>query len=364
MKPPKTPESAVHASTRGTAENPSGRFEAFDFERGEYAQEIPADDTSPGPLPRTKFYVDHSASALTTNDSPDVGFDFSVNPYRGCEHGCIYCYARPTHEYLGLSAGLDFESKIFVKEDAPELLRKALLAKAWKPAAINLSGVTDCYQPIERRLRVTRRCLEVLGQFRNPYTIITKNHLVTRDIDLIGEMAVRKGAKVFLSITSLDADLIGKMEPRTSRPEMRLDAIRKLAAAGIPVGVMVAPVVPALTDHELPAILRAAAEAGATEAGYTMLRLPYGLGDLFAEWLGRHFPDRKEKILNRVRELRGGKTNDPNFGSRMVGEGVFADQMRALFRLHARKLDLNSKSHALTAEHFRRVEDPNQLSLF
>jgi len=349
---------------RGAVQNPVGRFESFDLERGEYAQEIPADDTDVSFSPRTKFYRDHSVSVLTSNDSSDVDFNFSVNPYRGCEHGCIYCYARPSHEFLGLSAGLDFETKIFVKEKAPELLRKALLAKSWNPQVISLSGVTDCYQPVERRLKITRGCLEVLSDFRNPFVIITKNHLVTRDIDLIGEMAGRRGAKVFLSITSLDTELIAKMEPRTSRPSMRLDAIRKLAAAGIPVGVLIAPVIPALTDHEIPAILKAAAEAGATEAEFTILRLPYGLSDLFAGWLGEHFPDRKEKILKRVRELRGGKMNDAHFGSRMRGEGIFADQIRALFRLNARKYGLSERGAELVAEYFRRVEDSNQLSLF
>ena len=349
---------------RGAVQNPVGRFESFDLERGEYAQEIPADDTDVSFSPRTKFYRDHSVSVLTSNDSPDVDFNFSVNPYRGCEHGCIYCYARPSHEFLGLSAGLDFETKIFVKEKAPELLRKALLAKSWNPQVISLSGVTDCYQPVERRLKITRGCLEVLADFRNPFVIITKNHLVTRDIDLIGEMAGRRGAKVFLSITSLDTELIAKMEPRTSRPSMRLDAIRKLAAAGIPVGVLIAPVIPALTDHEIPAILKAAAEAGSTEAEFTILRLPYGLSDLFAGWLGEHFPDRKEKILKRVRELRGGKMNDAHFGSRMRGEGIFADQIRALFRLNARKYGLSERGAELVAEYFRRVEDSNQLSLF
>ena len=361
---PNPPPDPNRAPARGTEVNPTGRFEAFDLERGEYTQEIHRDDTDADVLPRTKFFVDHSKSALTSNDSPDVGFEFSVNPYRGCEHGCIYCYARPTHEYLGLSAGFDFESKIFVKEDAPELLRKALLAKSWKPQTINLSGVTDCYQPVERRLRITRKCIEVLTEFRNPFTIITKNALVTRDIDLLREAARFDGVKVFLSVTSLDPDVVAKMEPRTSRPAARLEAIRKLTEAGIPTGVMVAPVVPAITDHEMPAILKAAAEAGATSAGYVMLRLPYGLSDLFAEWLGRHFPERKEKVLNRVREIRGGKTNDPNFGSRMRGEGVFAEQMRALFRLHTAKHGLNEKDHDLSTAHFRRAEDPNQLSLF
>ena len=224
---------------------------------------------------RTQFFKDHSKTVIARNDSPDVGFSASLNPYRGCEHGCIYCYARPTHEYLGFSAGLDFESKIMVKEDAPELLRAELLSPKWQPQVIFMSGVTDCYQPVERKLKLTRRCLEVLAEFRNPVFIITKNRLVTRDIDLLSELARHQAAAVWLSITTLDPELRKVMEPRTSPPAARLAAIRELAQAGIPVGVNVAPVIPGLTDHEMPAILQAAAEAGATAAGYTVVRLPY-----------------------------------------------------------------------------------------
>ena len=217
--------------------------------------------------PRTQFFKDHSQTIIARNDSPDVGFDASLNPYRGCEHGCIYCYARPTHEFLGFSAGLDFESKIMVKEDAPELLRAELSSPKWQPQVIFMSGVTDCYQPVERKLKLTRRCLEVLAEFRNPVFIVTKNQLVTRDTDLLAELARHQAAAVWLSITTLDSDLRKVMEPRTSPPAARLAAIRELAAAGIPVGVNVAPVIPGLTDHEMPAILQAAAEAGATSAG-------------------------------------------------------------------------------------------------
>ena len=226
--------------------------------------------------PPTEYLPDTSRSIIAQNDSPDVGFEVSINPYRGCEHGCIYCYARPTHEYLGFSAGLDFETKIMVKHDAPELLRKALSSPRWRPRVLGLSGVTDAYQPVERRLELTRRCLAVLAEFRQAVGIITKNRLVTRDIDVLGELARHNAAGVFVSITSLDDELVGRLEPRTTRPAGRLKAIAALAEAGIPVGVMVAPIIPGLTEHEMPAILKAAAEAGARNAGYTIVRLADG----------------------------------------------------------------------------------------
>ncbi len=357
-----------YSKGRGTSINPSGRFESQVRERDEYAQDRPRDlldgDELLEPLPRTQILEDHPKSAITQNDSPDIPFNFSLNPYRGCEHGCIYCYARPTHEYLGLSAGLDFESKIFVKKNLPELLRKELLSKSWKPEVINISGVTDCYQPIERKLELTRQCLQVLNEFRNPYTIITKNHLVTRDLDLLQSMAERNGVGVFISITSLDSELISKMEPRTSRPAQRLRTIETLAKAGIPVGVMVAPVLPGLTDHEMPSILKAAAEAGASMAGYTILRLPYSLKDLFSDWLETHFPDRKQKVLHRLQSLRNGKLNEADFKTRMQGEGIFSDQTKSIFRLYTKKYQLNERKFDLSTEHFRRIENAAQGELF
>jgi len=341
---------------RGAPGNPSGRFERLAV----VSERVDDDDDRP---PRaTEIYRDSSKSILSYNDSPDVGMAVYLNAYRGCEHGCIYCYARPYHEYLGLSAGVDFESRIFVKENAAELLRQELLAKSWTPQAIGFSGVTDPYQPIERRLKLTRACLEVLVEFRNPVAIITKSHTVTRDIDLIGELASDGAAVVMLSITTLDDDLAGVMEPRASRPERRLDAVRAMAAAGIPVGVMVAPIIPGLTDHEVPAILKAAAEAGATTAGRTVVRLPYGVKDLFSDWLTAHFPDRKDKVLNRVRAMRDGKLNDPNFGSRMSGEGPFAESIHQMFELHRRKLGL-TRHVDLSTDAFRRPPGP-QRSLF
>ena len=343
---------------RGATDNPANRFERL---------HVIAEDswTDPeDPLPRTVFLQDASRGILSKNQSPDVGFQYSINPYRGCEHGCIYCYARPTHEYLGFSSGLDFESKILVKRDAPALLRKALMSPRWKPEVIAMSGVTDPYQPVERRLRITRGCLEVLAEFRNPVAIVTKNHLVTRDVDLLGELAARDGAAVNISVTSLRPEIQRVMEPRTSTPERRLAAIRTLSEAGIPVRVMVAPVIPGLTDEELPAIVQAAADAGASGASYIVMRLPHAVKELFAEWLSAHFPDRKERVLNRVREVRAGNLNDPRFGSRMRGEGVYADHIRQLFEAAVRKTGLDRERAPLSAAAFRRPPAGDQLPLF
>lgn len=349
---------------RGAVANPTGRFERLTFEAD---PRDPADDGEEftAVQPRTAFYRDSSKSIVTENDSPDIGFRFSVNPYRGCEHGCAYCYARPTHEYLGHSAGMDFETKIYVKERAPELLREKLMSRSWEPEAIFFSGITDCYQPVERKLKLTRRCLEVLAEFKNPGGVITKNALVTRDLDVFRRMHEYRGVFVFLSVTSLDDELAAVLEPRTSRPRARLEAIRRLAEAGIPVGVNVAPVIPGLTDHELPAILKAAAEAGATMAGFTPLRLPLTVAPLFEEWLNVHRPLRAKKVLDLIRMVRGGKLNDANFGSRMRGEGPIADQMRQLFHVHARRLGLNRRDLELSADRFTRPSRAgDQLELF
>jgi DNA repair photolyase len=332
---------------RGAAGNPKNRFERIEVE----PDEIEGDE----PRPETVYLRDHSRSIIARNDSPDIGFDASINPYRGCSHGCAYCYARPTHEYLGLSAGLDFESKILVKQDAPELLRKELWSPRWNPLVLSMSGVTDPYQPVERRLRITRRCLEVLAEFRNPVVIVTKNHLVTRDIDLLSELALHDAAAVAVSLTTLDDDLRRIMEPRTSRPARRLAAVEKLAASGIPVGVMTAPVIPGLNDHELPALLSAAAEAGATFAAYVPVRLPYAVRPLFEDWLARHFPERKDKVLNRIRSMRGGELNDARFGSRMRGEGLFAEQIAQLFSISCRRAGMGEgRFPRLSTAAFRR----------
>lgn len=500
---------------RGASENPPNRFEQIEIERSDWTDE--------DPLPETRFLRDKTRSIIAYNDSPDVGFDASVNPYRGCEHGCVYCvdadtlilladgstrpiseirvgdeiygtrrrghhrryvrtrvrahwatdrtayrvtladgtelvasgdhrfltwrgwkhvtgadqgrlrrphltpndrmlgigrsfirrkrdiegravrsvtdlrvrsieplgetramfdittgtsdfiadgvvshncYARPNHEFLGMSAGLDFETRILVKEDAPALLRKELSSPKWKPQVLALSGVTDPYQPIERRLKITRGCLEVLAEARNPVGIITKRDLVTRDIDLLGELASHDAAAVTVSVTTLDRELQRVMEPRASVPERRLEAIRRLSAAGIPVGVNVAPVIPGLTDHELPAILEAAAEAGAIRAGFIMLRLPHGVAELFETWLGQHLPDRRDKVLNRLLDLRGGRLYRAGFGQRMRGEGPFAQQVQRMFAISCDRLGLERKHTRLSTAAFRRPLATPQLGLF
>ena len=344
---------------RGATGNPASRFEKLhvEFEPHDLAS---LDENRPAQ--RTEFFRDGSKTIITRNNSPDVGFETSVNPYRGCEHGCIYCYARPTHEYLGFSAGLDFESKIMVKEDAPELLEAELSSPKWKPQVVVMSGVTDPYQSVERKLKLTRRCLEVLARFRNPVAIITKNHLVTRDTDILRELAANDAAAVNISVTSLDRKLQRVLEPRTSAPRSRLDAIEHLHARGIPVGVMVAPIIPGLTDHEVPAILNACAEAGAQFAGYTVVRLPWAVAPLFERWLEEHFPDRKEKILGRIRHLRGGeKLNQSQWHSRMTGDGIFAEQISSLFEVGCRRAGIGARPRLSTAA-FRRPQE--QLSLF
>lgn len=334
---------------RAAVGNPRNRFVPLDV-----VVDDDVDNDPSNPRPATVFLRDTTRSIIAHNDSPDVGFDASVNPYRGCEHGCIYCFARPTHEYLDFSLGLDFETKILVKEDAPELLRAELSAKCWRAQTLGFSGVTDPYQPVERKLKLTRRCLEVLAEFRNPVAMITKNHLITRDADLLAELARHGAAMACISVTTLDADLTRVMEPRASAPRARLEAIRALADAGVPVGVLVAPVIPGLTDHEMLPIIAMAREHGASFAGYVPLRLPFGLKDLFGEWLGRHFPDRREKVLNRVRSLRGGKLNDGNFHTRMQGKGPFAEQIAGMFKLACRKAGMTDERLKLSTAAFRR----------
>jgi DNA repair photolyase len=369
-----TPSGPPAPKGRGAGDNPANRFERIRVEAdpeagagtaaeepqyGQDGQDAPSgrqgrDGTAEGARLATELLSDRSRSLITHNDSPDVGFSFSLNPYRGCEHGCIYCYARPTHEYLGFSAGLDFETRILVKEEAPELLRRELAAPGWRREALAMSGVTDPYQPVERRLGITRGCLEVLAAARQPVAVITKSELVTRDLDLLAELARHQAARVCLSITTLDGELARRMEPRASHPRERLKAVAECAAAGVPVGVMVAPVVPAITDHEIPRILEAAAAAGARWAGYTVMRLPGAVAGLFEAWLERHYPDRKEKVLHRIRELRGGRLNDPRFGSRMRGEGIFAEQIHALFTSARRRHGLDQPLPELSAAAFHR----------
>jgi DNA repair photolyase len=333
---------------RGAGSNPPNRFERITIERD-------VDwDPEQDPLPRTQFFRDRSSSIISYNESPDLGFEASLNPYRGCEHGCIYCYARPYHEYLGFSSGLDFETKIVVKVDAPRLLRQELSSSGWHPKVIALSGVTDPYQPVERRLKLTRACLEVLAEFRNPVVVVTKNYLVTRDADLLASLAGCQATAVYISLTTLNPELRRLLEPRTSPPGARLAAITALARAGVPTGVLVAPVIPGLTDHEIPSVLAAAAAAGASFGAHSILRLPYAVAPLFEEWLTRHLPEKKAKVLQRVRALRRGKLSNPEFGLRMTGEGIFAEQIARLFEVAGRKAGWSGQEPELSSAFFRR----------
>ena len=348
--------SPQNGAGRGADTNPPNRFEV-----AEYIPD-PSPEEEELPHPRTQFLRDDSKSLITYNTSPDVGFDTSFNVYRGCEHGCAYCFARPTHEYLGMSAGLDFETKILVKESAPELLRSELSKKSWMPQVLAMSGVTDCYQPVERIRRLTRRCVEVLAEFRNPLAIITKNHLVTRDVDLLVELARVDAVVVNISVTTLDGELAKRLEPRASMPTRRLAAIRKLTEAGIPVRVLMAPVIPGLTDHEMPALLKACADAGARDAEFIPLRLPLALAPLFEDWLDRNVPGSKDKVLGRIRDMRGGKLYDSRWGQRMTGEGFYAEQMRTLFRVAHLRAAFPCNIPTLSTAAFKVPSD--QLDLF
>lgn len=301
---------------------------------------------------RTTLTRDATRTIIARNSSPDVPFDRSINPYRGCEHGCIYCFARPTHAYLGLSPGLDFETRILFKPEAAALLTAELASPKYRCDVVAMGTNTDPYQPIERDLKITRQILRVLSDFNNPVGIVTKNHLITRDIDILGDMARRNLAEVFLSVTTLDRDLARTMEPRASAPHRRLDAIRELAAAGIPVGVMTAPMIPGLNDHEMESILDAAAAAGATRAGYTALRLPLEIKELFEEWLRANRPDRAERVLSLIRQIRGGELYKAEFGTRMKGEGPIAQLLSRRFAAAVKRLDLNRVRYRLDTMRF------------
>lgn len=332
----------MSAHGRGSVTNPANRFDTLWIEP----------DAPPGRV-ATRVFEDSSRSVISTNTSPDLPFSQSLNPYRGCEHGCAYCYARPTHEYLGLSAGLDFETQLFAKPRAAELLRDALAKPRYRPSPLALSGVTDCYQPVEKELRITRACLEVLLACRHPVTLVTKGALVARDADLLGALAADGLASALISVTTLDPALARDLEPRASSPERRLGAIGALAAAGVPVGVMVGPVIPGLNDHELPGILAAAKAQGASFAAWILLRLPHGVLELFEGWLERHRPRRRERVLSRIRSCRGGSLSDPRFGERMRGSGPYAAQIRALFQSAVTKQRLSTEAPTLRCEHFR-----------
>lgn len=359
-----TPQSQDAIHGRGASWSPANRFEKLHVDLTDidpstglttgFVDDDP--DAEEKPKRSTQYFRDATKTIVARNQSPDVGFEVSINPYRGCEHGCIYCFARPTHEYLGFSAGLDFESRIMVKPDAPRLLEAELSSPKWKPQLLMMSGVTDCYQPIERKLKITRGCLAVLAKFRNPVGILTKNRLVTRDIDLLSDLARDRCAVVNLSVTSLDPKLQQILEPRTSAPAARLEAVAQLRAAGIPVGVMVAPVIPGINDHEIPKIVEACGKAGAQFAGHVLLRLPWAVAPLFEHWLDEHFPERKAKVLDRVRAFRGGRLYDSRWRKRQIGEGAFAEQIGNMFEVACRRAGMGERPTLSTAA-FRR---PNE----
>lgn len=347
---------------RGAVSNPPCRYDRLTPEAVDDGWGVdPADDLPPL---RTEVSVDASRSVLTRNDSPDVPFDRSINPYRGCEHGCVYCFARPSHAYLGLSPGLDFETKLSVKPQAAALLDKELRRPGYRCQAIAIGTNTDPYQPVERRLKVMRAVLEVLRDFRHPVMITTKSALITRDLDILAPMAAERLAAAAISITSLDRDLSRILEPRAPVPAQRLEAVRRLAAAGVPVTVMVAPVIPFVTDRELEAIMTAARQAGAAGASYILLRLPFELKQLFEEWLERHLPERKERVLNAIRAARGGKLYDATHGTRYTGTGPEAELLAQRYRVALKKLGLAGLKPSLDTTGFRPPPRPgDQLAL-
>lgn len=358
-----------HAKGRGAQVQPANRFLAVhqedDWEHLAENDEYLAEYLAEIGRPPTEYLPDSSQSIISENDSPDIAFRYSVNPYRGCAHGCSYCYARPTHEYLGLSSGLDFETKVMVKHRAPELLRKWLARPKYEPQPIAFSGVTDCYQPAEREFRLTRGCLQVAAECFQPVGIVTKNALVTRDLDILAKMAETRTTRIALSITTLDTKLARTMEPRTSTPAARLRAIEKLTSAGVPTLVMTAPIIPGLNDSEIPALLAAARDAGAQGAGYTVLRLPYSVRDVFFDWLDRSLPNHAKKVRARIGDIRGGKTYDARFGHRMRGTGIIAEQIGQAFQVFAKKNGLDRQLPPLNTALFERPpEDADQLRLF
>jgi DNA repair photolyase len=350
---------------RGAASNVSGRFETVQREEIDDGWER---DEAPAPL-ETEITLERPRTIITRNESPDVSFDRSINPYRGCEHGCIYCYARPTHAYLGLSTGLDFESKLFVKDGAAALLERELAAPKYRPSVIALGANTDPYQPIEKRYRVTRSVLEVLARARHPVGIVTKSNLILRDLDLLAPMAAQGLVKVFVSVTTLERDVARRMEPRAPTPGRRIEAIERLAAAGVPVGVLAAPIIPAVNDSELEAILTRAHQAGAREAGYVTLRLPLELREIFREWLAVNFPDKLKHTLSLTQSMHGGKDYDSQWGRRMAGSGPYAWMIGRRFEIAAKRLGYREAPHLLRDDLFEApiladAKTSKQLSLF
>jgi DNA repair photolyase len=349
---------------RGAVANPDGRFEAQTRVRLDDGWGTSTAECEEPPPIATTVSIDATRTIIARNQSPDIPFSQSINPYRGCEHGCIYCYARPTHAYFGLSTGLDFETKLFAKPDAAALLAVELRKPGYRPSAIALGTNTDPYQPIERDMKITRSVLETLAAFQHPFSIVTKSALVVRDLDIIAPMAAKRLAKVFISVTTLDRDLARKLEPRAATPPRRLEAIKALADAGVPTGVMTAPIIPALTDWEIERLLEAARAAGATSAGYTIMRLPFEIKDLFAQWLEEHAPGKAKHVLSLVRQVRDGRLNDPEFGSRMRGTGPYAELIAKRFRLACNRLGFNKHDWSLDLTRFSPPPAPgDQLKL-
>ena len=346
---------------RGARSNPEGRFETF----SETYVDDGWDSLSDIPRLRTEVFTETAKTIITRNQSPDISFDRSINPYRGCEHGCVYCYARPAHAYMGLSPGLDFESKLFIKPNAAALLREELTAPKYQPSTIALGANTDPYQPIERTYRITRGVIEVLAEFRHPFGIVTKSASVTRDLDILKPLAEQQLVKVAISVTTLDPKLARAMEPRASTPSKRLAAIEALARVGIRTVVMMGPIIPGLNEHEIENVLKAARNAGALEAGYTMLRLPFEVRDIFKDWLVKEFPDRAAKVMAHVKDVRGGRENDPNFGTRHTGTGPLAWTIGRRFQLATQRLGLNAQRLKLRTDLFQRpVQAGEQMALF
>jgi DNA repair photolyase len=349
------------AKGRGATLQIEGRFESVARERFDDGWNAADEELPPF---RTTVTEEKAKSILRRQTSPDLPFDYSLNAYRGCEHGCIYCYARPSHGYLNLSPGLDFETKLFAKPDAAKLLRTELAKPSYRCSPIALGVNTDSYQPIERELKIVRQVLEVLAECKHPLSIVTKSALVERDLDLLAQLAGDNLVQVFISVTTLDAELARKLEPRASSPRRRLQAIQRLKEAGVPCGVMAAPVIPFLTDSELENILQAAYERGARTAGYTLLRLPYELKDLFKDWLAVHYPLKAEHVMSRLREMRDGKENDSEFGSRFRGNGLFADLLSRRFHLACERMGFNLEDTALATTHFTPPARHGQMNLF
>lgn len=372
---------------RGAQLNPGNRFESTRLHvLGEHLDDLqreagllPSEDESSAAIGQstevqsedehgkrvvTHVYADRTRTLINRVDSPDIGFNWTINPYRGCEHGCIYCYARPFHEQLGFSSGLDFETKIVAKYDAPAMLRKEIDKPSWKGECIGMSGVTDCYQPLEKKLRITRGCLEVMAASKQPVSIVTKSSLILRDLDLLSELAKWNAVYVAISLTSLDSRMASKLEPRACSPARRIEAIRQLSAAGVPVTAMVAPIVPGLTDEQVPRILQAASDAGAVSAGYTIMRLPYQVKALFLDWVAREYPERSTRMESLIRSMREGKLNDGNFGTRMKGEGEMAKQIGMMFKVFKKRAGLPRGKVIVTSEHFIPPRDLIQGRLF